>query len=123
MLNITLRLLLICGSLVTLLYMLFRIRVSRMQIRDSIFWIIFMLSLLVFSVFPGIAAWFSQLLQIQSPINFILLFVIFILIIQLFFISMKLGKAESDLKMLAQRIAIDDKDKRDNPLQPDGPEE
>ena len=111
MINLTLRILLIAGSLITLIYVLMRIRISKMQIRDSIFWILFMLSLVVFSVFPGIPIWFSRLLQIQSPINFILLFVIFVLIIQLFFVSMKLGKTESDLRTLIQRIAIDEKNK------------
>ncbi|MCL1830240.1 MAG: DUF2304 domain-containing protein [Oscillospiraceae bacterium] len=107
MINLTLRILLIIGSLVTLLYMLIRIRISRMQIRDSIFWILFLLSLLLFSVFPGIAVWFSKLLQIQSPINFILLFVVFVIIIQLFFISMKLSKTDSSVRALTTRIAID----------------
>ena len=113
MINLTLRIILIVGSLVTLLYMLVRIRIARMQIRDSIFWILFLLVLLTFSIFPNIAVYFSSILSIQSPINFILLFVIFILILQLFFVSMRLGKTDADLRSLTQKIAIYQKEKNE----------
>lgn len=113
MINLTLRILLISGSLLTLLYMLIRVRIARMQIKDSIFWIFFLLILLIFSIFPSIATWFSKLLQFQSPINFILLLVVFTIIIQLFFISMKLGKTNADLRALTQRLAIDEKNRKD----------
>ena len=116
MINLTLRIILISGSLITLLYMLIRIRISRLQIKDSIYWILFLLSLLIFSIFPSIAIWFSHILKIQSPINFMLLFVVFLLIIQLFLVSMRLGKLDSSLKALTQRIAIDEKNKRDSLL-------
>ena len=106
MINLTLRIILISGSLITLLFMLYRIRSSRMQIRDSIFWILFLLILLAFSVFPKIATWLSGVFGIQSPINFILLFVIFVLILQLFFLSMRISKLDANLRSLAQRVAI-----------------
>jgi len=108
--NLTLRIVLIAGALITLLFMLYRIRISKMQIKDSVFWIFFLLILLVFSVFPQIPRWLSKILKIQSPINFILLFVIFILIMQLFFASMRISKLDANIRSLAQRIAIGETD-------------
>jgi len=113
MINLTLRILLISGSLLTLVFMLFRIRVSKTQIKDSVFWIFFSILLLVFAVFPGIAQWFSLLLGFQSPINFVLLAVIFILVIQLFFMSMKVSRLDAKLREIAQRVAIDRKEIED----------
>ena len=113
MINLTLRIFFISGSLITLLFVLIRIRISKIQIRDSIFWILFLLILLAFSVFPKIPSSISKLLHFQSPSNFILLFVIFILTLQLFFMSMKLSKFDADLRALTQRFAISEKSKQD----------
>jgi len=112
MISLTLRTLLIAGSLLTLVFMLYRIRASKIQIKDAIFWIFFLLLMLLFSIFPGIAQWFSKLLGIQSPINFVLLFIIFILVIQLFFACMRISQLDAKLRKLAQRIGIDQKDIR-----------
>lgn len=111
MLSTALRILLIAGSLLTLVFMLNRIRISKMQIKDSIFWILFSLMLLLFAIFPQIASWASLLLGIQSPINFVFLFIIFILVVQLFSYSIRLSRMDAKLKQLAQRVAIDEKDK------------
>ena len=111
MISLTLRIFLISGSLLTLVFMLHRIRVSKIQIRDSVFWILFALLLLLFSVAPAIAQWLSLLLGIQSPINFMLLFIIFILVIQLFFTSIHISRLDAKLQKIARRIAIDEKDK------------
>ncbi|MCL2539366.1 MAG: DUF2304 domain-containing protein [Oscillospiraceae bacterium] len=110
MISLTLRTLLIAGSLLTLAFMLYRIRISKIQIRDAIFWIFFLLLMLLFSVFPRITLWFSRLLDIQSPINFVLLFVIFILVIQLFFACMRISQLDAKLRKITQRIGIDQKD-------------
>lgn len=111
MLSTALRIVLIAGSLLTLVFMLNRIRISKMQIKDSIFWILFSLMLLLLAIFPQIASWASRLLGIQSPINFVLLFIIFILVVQLFSYNMRLSRMDAKLKQLTQRVAIDEKDK------------
>lgn len=113
MLSTALRIVLIAGSLLTLVFMLNRIRISKMQIKDSIFWILFSLMLLLLAIFPQIAPWASRLLGIQSPINFVLLFIIFILVVQLFSYNMRLSRMDAKLKQLAQRVAIDEKDKEE----------
>lgn len=109
MLSTALRVLLIAGSLLTLIFMLNRIRAAKMQIKYSIFWILFSLALLLLAVVPKIALWASQLLGIQSPINFVFLFIIFILVIQLFSYNMRLSRMDAKLRQLAQRVAIDKK--------------
>ena len=51
------RLLLIAGSLCTVLFILRRIRHAKIQIEDSIFWFAFSGLLLLLSLFPQIAYW------------------------------------------------------------------
>ena len=65
------RVCLIVGSLVTAMYVLMRVRRAKVQIEDTIFWLLFSVVLLVLAIFPGIAYWASRLLGFQSPINFV----------------------------------------------------
>ncbi len=109
MISIPMRILLILGSLFTVGLMLRRIRNSKIQIRDSIFWILFSLVLLLLSVFPDIAGLAAGLLGIQSPINFVFLLIIFLLLIQTFLSAVRISQLDAKVKLLAQKLALDQK--------------
>ena len=49
------RICLIFGSLVTAWYILRRVRQAKVQIEDTIFWLLFSAALLILAIFPGIA--------------------------------------------------------------------
>ena len=104
--SIALRLFLMLGALLTALYVFLKIRRSSLRIEDAIFWIFCSLSLLVLSIFPGIAFFASGLLGIQSPINFVFLCMIFILLVKLFLLSFQMSKLEDTVKNLVQEIAL-----------------
>ncbi len=104
--SIALRLFLMVGALLTALYVFLKIRRSSLRIEDAIFWIFCSLSLLVLSIFPGIAFFASALLGIQSPINFVFLCMIFILMVKLFLLSFQLSKMQDTVKNLVQEAAL-----------------
>ncbi|MDL2294052.1 DUF2304 domain-containing protein [Ruminococcaceae bacterium OttesenSCG-928-D13] len=104
-----LQVVLILGSLLTILFMMRRIRQSKLQIQDSIFWIIFSFLLLVLSIFPELTSWVSQKLEIASPINFVYLVIIFVLLINQFLSSVRISRMDARLQQLAQRQALDEK--------------
>lgn len=110
MMSPILRIILIIGSLLTAIFMLMRIRKAKIQIKDSIFWIFFSFCLLILSIFPQIAAWASNLLGILSPINFVYLFMIFILLVHQFFSSVRISQMDSKIKQLTQQIALQEKE-------------
>ena len=56
------RICLIFGSLVTAWYILRRVRQAKVQIEDTIFWLLFSAALLILAIFPGIAYWAANLL-------------------------------------------------------------
>ena len=89
-------------------YMLRKIRQSKVKIEYSIYWIVFSCILIVFSVFPQIPSVLSKILGIQTPVNFIYLFIIFILLIKLFYNSLLLSKLEEKITNLAQRVAVEE---------------
>jgi hypothetical protein len=112
-LSFVLRALLITGSLSTVIFMLQRIRAAKVQIKDSIFWLVFAFLLLLISIFPGIAGFFSKLLRFQAPINFVYLLILFVLLIQQFSSTVRISRLDAQLQQLTQRQALDEKDRQD----------
>lgn len=106
--SIVFRIILIAASLLTMFFMMRKIRQSKIQIEDSIFWVVFSFILLVISIFPGIADALTKLLGIYSTVNFIFLLVIFILLIKLFLMTIKTSQLETKLRELVQKMAIDE---------------
>lgn len=106
MISVSMRILLVVGSLGTIFLMLRSIRRSSVQLRDSIFWILFSVILLILSIFPQLAMWAAQLLGIASPINFVYLCIIFLLLVQQFFSSIRISQLDAKLKVLVQKMAI-----------------
>ena len=101
---------LIFVSLATVTFILRGIRKSQVQINDSLFWIFFSLVLLVFSVFPKLAEIIAKALGIVSAVNFIFLFIIFLLLINQYQLTVRLSKLDTKFKKLVQTIALRGKD-------------
>ena len=106
--TIVFRIILIAVSFCTAWYMVKRIRNSKLQIEDSIFWILFSGMILVISIFPQIADFFAGLLGIYSTVNFIFLFMIFVLLARIFSLTLKISQLDNKIKELTQKIAIDE---------------
>ena len=104
--HILLRLLLIFVSIAVLFWALKKIRSSQVQISSTVFWILSMIVLVIISIFPGIVIFFSDLIGIESPANFVFLCIIFLLLLKVFILSLKLSKMQYQIQKLAQIIAL-----------------
>ena len=104
--SLTLRIVLIIASVLATLYALRKIRKAQLNIDDAFYWVLFSLLLLVMSIFPQIPMFLSAFLGIESPSNFVFLFMIFIILIRLFTNSIELSIQKHRLNNLIQRIAI-----------------
>lgn len=109
----TFRIVLIIVSVITLIGIVRKIRNAKVQIESSIFWIGFSALLLILSIFPKIAEMVTELLGIYSTVNFIFLFVIFVLLLNQFFNSLKISQLENKIKELTQEIAVRELRKKD----------
>ena len=103
-----LRVVLIIVSLLVFFVMMKKIRLAKVKIEDSMFWVLFALLLVVFSIFPGAADWLSDLVGTMSTANFIFMLMIFLLLIKNFAMSLRISQLETKVKELVQRIALDD---------------
>lgn len=104
--TMSLRIVLIVVSVLTTLLILRRIRESKLQIEDSIFWIGFSGILIIFSLFPIVPTFLSKVVGTYTTANFIYIFVIFLLIIKLFRMTVKMSQLETKIKELAQEMAL-----------------
>lgn len=103
-----LRIILVVVSFISIIFCLYRIRKSKLKITYSLFWIAFSCLLFVISIFPQIPFFFSNLCGIQSPVNFVFLFMIFILLFELFKLTTKISHLEEMIEELSEEIAIRD---------------
>ena len=107
----TLRVVLIVVSILTTFMIMRKIRQSKLQIEDSIFWLGFSSILIVFSIFPGLPDLLAELAGAYTTANFIYLAVIFLLIVKMFHMSIKQSQLETKIKDLAQKIALDENER------------
>ncbi len=107
----TLRIVLIIVSIMTTVMIMRKIRQSKLQIEDSIFWICFSSVLILFSIFPRIPDFFAELAGTYTTANFIYLAVIFLLIVKMFHMSIKQSQLETKIKDLTQKIALDENER------------
>ncbi len=103
----TLRIVLIAASILTTILIMRRIRQSKLQIEDSIFWIGFSSILILFSLFPGIPDLLARMAGTYTTANFIYLAVIFLLIVKMFHMSIKMSQLETRVKELVQEMALE----------------
>jgi hypothetical protein len=103
MMTMMLRVVLIVVSVITMTFMMRKIRQAKVQIEAAMFWVIMALILVVFAVVPGAADLCARLLGIYSTPNFLFLFMIFLLIVK------ALSQLESKQRELIQKMALEQK--------------
>ena len=111
--TLTLRIVLILCSAATFVYTVRRIRASRVDIADTIFWILFAALLLIMSVFPGIVGLLASLLGVKSEENMVFLLTIAALTYKCFSLTLKLSALELRVKTLTAAIAARSAAKRE----------
>lgn len=104
-----LRIILIIVSFLSMYFIITRIRKSKVQIDDSLFWILFSVLILIMSIFPAVADYLTFILGIYSTVNFLFLVFIFLIIMKMFLMSIKISQLENKIKELTQKIALSEK--------------
>ena len=109
MMTMMLRVILIVVSVITMTFMMRKIRQAKVQIEAAMFWVIMALLLVIFAVVPGVADLCARLLGIYSTPNFLFLFMIFLLIIKAFGMTIQISQLESKQRELIQKMALEQK--------------
>ena len=98
--------LLIVGAILAFAYILRKIRKSEIKIADSTFWFVFALGIVLLALFPEIAHFFCRVFSIESPVNFVYLVIITILVIRQFMATVEISSLRNKLATLVQEEAL-----------------
>ncbi|MDO5117060.1 MAG: DUF2304 domain-containing protein [Eggerthellaceae bacterium] len=120
--NLTLTIVLVAGALIVFLGIVWKIRKEELSVASSVFWFFFTISLLLLAFFPQIAYFFSNLFNIESPANFVFLYVIAVLLVRSFMDTIQITKLHAKLNDLVQEQALADKFEEDSPAENDSEE-
>ncbi len=106
----TLRALLLIAGVVTAIWILYRIRKSKVKLEDAIFWICMAGVLLVFGIFTEFTYYLSNLFGIQSAVNCVFLIIIALLLEKVFTLSIKLSQLEEKMDIMSAELALRTRD-------------
>lgn len=99
---------LLFGALLTFGLILRKIRKAEVTIADSTFWFLFALSLVLMGVFRQIPFFFADLFSIESPANFVFVYVIAVLVIREFYATVEVSQLRAKVRNLVQNQALAD---------------
>ena len=102
-----LRVILLIAAIGLVVFLLHSIKKSKMSIEDALFWMGFSFLILLMSIFPEIPSFLSDTIGFMSPVNFVFLFFIFVLIIRDFLSNRRISQLENRVKELTEQIALD----------------
>lgn len=112
--SFTLRAILIVVSILVLALVARKIKKSKLDISDSIFWLLFVSVLTICALIPEIAFAGALIFGIEDPSNFVFLCVIAALLIKSFIVTLKLSAQKNRIDALAEQIALQEKLEREN---------
>lgn len=101
---------LLVGALLTFWLILRKIRKAEVTIADSTFWFLFALSLVIMGVFREVPFFFADEFDIESPANFVFVYVIAVLVIREFYTTVEVSKLRAKVRSLVQTEALREKD-------------
>ncbi|MEI3335363.1 MAG: DUF2304 domain-containing protein [Dorea longicatena] len=110
MMTVTLRIFLIIAFLLTVIWILRKIRKMKVKMEDAIFWLIFSALIIILAIFPEISYWLSKILGIESPANLVFLFVICLLLEKIFTLSIITSQLEEKVSILSAEVALRSQD-------------
>ena len=105
--SITLRIVLIIGAILVLLFVIRKIRKSIFEASDALFWLAFSAILVLIAIVPAVSYAVSDLLGFDSPSNFVFFAIIAILLYRMFSLTAKVSLLRRKVDTLAQEIALD----------------
>lgn len=104
-----LQIIFILASLLTFVFVILTIRKYKLNINDSIVWILWALLLLILSVFPNLSKLIADFLGFESTSNFIIVAFVFFSYLILFFQNVKISELREKNKKLVQELSLEEK--------------
>ena len=96
---------LLIGSLGTLLFIILTARKVRMNIRYTVVWIVWVIAVMILSLFPTLIDQISAILGIATPVNAALLIFIFLAYLMNYYLFYKVSQQNEQIRSLTYELA------------------
>lgn len=107
MLNPRLQYFLIAICIAGFIYLFYKMRTKRVDVKYTLPWLLLDLLMLVIAAFPQIPLWTCRLLGIQMVSNAIFFAALLFLLVIVYILSRTISRLNNEIRELAQRIAVD----------------
>lgn len=105
--SLPLRIILIVISLLFVSLVFYTVNRKHMQLSDSLVWLLVSFLMIVLAFFPRIGIWLSRLVGIETPVNFIYLVGIVVLLVLVFHLTVQHSKVKQQVIAIIQEISIE----------------
>ncbi|MBY0009528.1 DUF2304 domain-containing protein [Paenibacillus typhae] len=106
MFPLKLQLLLLFMSVLFLLLLINMIKKYELQLKYALLWFVVVLVMIIVAVFPGIAFFFTDIIGIQDPSNFVFLLGILSCLVIIFSLSISISTLSSKMRQMSQEIGL-----------------
>lgn len=100
------------SAVVTIVWILRKIYKCKVKLKDAIFWFCIAAFLAVFGIAPEIAYYCTSIIGIESPANFVFLFMVALMMEKLFTLSIIVSQLEDKITVLSAEVALRTHDDR-----------
>ena len=111
--TITLRIILIISSILSFILCIKKMRQAKLQVTNSIIWMIGSIVLILMSIFSEVVAWVSTKLGFMAPVNFVFFIMIVFLLIQVFANDIRTSIMNEKIKNIDHYIALKEKEREE----------
>jgi hypothetical protein len=93
-------------SLIFMIYIIYEIRKEKLSIKESFWWMISSLIMLILAIFPYSINWLSDIFKIEYPPSLLFVFCIIFLLFINFRNSKKISEQQLKIIKLAQKVSL-----------------
>ncbi|AKG36509.1 DUF2304 domain-containing protein [Paenibacillus durus] len=97
---------LIVLSILLLFLLINMIKKYELQLRYALLWIFLVFLMLIVSIFPGIAFYFTQAFGFETPSNFVFLLGILSALIIIFSLTVSISNLANKLRQISQEVGL-----------------
>lgn len=116
--SLTLRIILLIGSLISFYLCVKKIKQAKLKVENSITWMMGSFVLILMSIFDQAVQWLANKLGFMASVNFVFFIIIVFLLIQVFIDNIRLSTLNEKIKNLNHYIALkenaDEREKNKN---------
>lgn len=109
-----LRVVLLILLLIAFVIFIKQIKNGKLMLKYSLSWIFLLLGLTIVLLFPGLLGWITRKMGVQLPINMVFFLGFLFMILIIYRLTEAVSLQSVEIKELAQKIAIMDKEMREN---------